>query len=151
MHPRTSPLAALGLLLACACAGGCEERPQDGLDDLMAALQVGDHDRAWSRFDRPSREMMEELTVALAAGGQVSGDVDAKTYLLGQGRFAPQAAELIEEERRTGDVAVLAVTDFDGKIERVTMRLEDGRWRLHLDGAGKGVPTGALAQEAPSP
>lgn len=121
--------AAVVALLASLSA--CSERPQDGLDALLVAMQDKDTEGAWQRFDRASRKMMEDTAAALLAEGRDIGS--ARDHLMTG--FSPRTAERIEVVRKEGDRATLRVVDLEGKSERVEMRYEDGLWRLHLDGA----------------
>lgn len=121
--------ALVGVALTALAA--CGERPQDGLDALLVAMQEKDTDAAWQRFDRGSRRMMEDTAAAFLADGQDIGS--ARDHLMTD--FSPRGTERIEVIEREGDRATLRVVDLEGKSEQVMMRYEDGLWRIHLDGA----------------
>lgn len=128
-------MRALLLAVVVASSSSCAERPADGFEAFFAAVAAKDADAAWDRLTLSSRAELEDLAGRAQAQGR-GKDVAAKDWLFGTadrpGLAMTSTLRRIEVREQTADRAVLEVFDATGKGERVTVRREDGRWRVDL-------------------
>lgn len=126
------------MVAAAFCAvllAGCAETPEQGFEAFFAAAAAQDGDKAWDRLTKESRAVLEDLAGRAQATGR-GKDMGAKDYLFGVGAGAglPLTATLrrVEVLEREGDRARVVVVDALGREEKVTMRREEGVWRVDL-------------------
>jgi len=125
------------LALCTSCKRGAE--PEAGLRAFLAAAAAGDHDAAFARLSKATQAEADRLVavarpILMAAGETVPAD--GKAFLFGQGLDLVREVDRIEAldkpGEKEGSVAHLKVTDTSGQVVVLEMRLEGGKWRLHL-------------------
>lgn len=125
-------------LVACLAACACDESPARGFERFYEALAEGAGEEAVSRLTTRARA---QLAAAAAPRGLTPAQALAVTFP----KSTLQAITVVEDGSDgdddgdgdgDGDRAVLEVTDALGKKERVSMRKEDGRWKVDFEAGG---------------
>lgn len=121
-------LALLLLLFVVACKGAT---PEDAFRAFTLALSKGEHARAWELFSADTRAQLEGRLQAQ----QLTGDRQPAHAVLFERGLLRASREIvgIEVLTQSGGRAVLRVSDEEGEQQQVTMVLEDGAWKVHLE------------------
>ncbi|MDF1564624.1 MAG: hypothetical protein P1V51_16385 [Deltaproteobacteria bacterium] len=132
-----SRILPAALLLGIALLPACDDTPspEASLRAFIAAAAAGDHDRAWEGLTPETRQAADVMVAAVREALLAAGETpprDGKALIFGQGLEMIREVESIEELSREGGVARLRVKDPGGETVELEMRLQEGRWRLHL-------------------
>jgi hypothetical protein len=121
-------LVSLLLLAAVACQ---DRGPEDAFRAFTLALSKGEHARAWELFSADTRQALD---TQLRAQHLVSDRQPAHAVLFERGLLRSSREIVgIEVLTQSGGRAVLRVSDEEGEQQQVTMVLEDGAWKVHLE------------------
>jgi hypothetical protein len=121
-------LALLLLLLVVACK---DDKPEDAFRAFTLALSKGEHARAWELFSADTRTRLD----ALVGAQRLAADKEPAHAVLFERGLLRASREIVNIEvlTQSGGRAVLRVSDEEGEQQQVTMLLEDGAWKVHLD------------------
>ena len=116
------------LLFALACK---DDKPEDAFRAFTLALSKGEHARAWEMFSADTRKQLDARIQAQHLGG----DRQPSHAVLFERGLIRATREIvgIEVLTQSGGRAVLRVSDEEGEQQQVTMLLEDGTWKVHLE------------------